>query len=424
MHRVDHPTAAAVIPSPEPVGTPGFFTEGDPLLAIPATRVTDDWLNAMQEEGAHLVEAEDLILDKGDRTQWHQAVLRAVARSYAGNLVINGDFQIWQRFGPTPTAGSVLGTSPAYRGPDRWLIDAGLVGDIGTVSRVAVGIVSDPSPSRARFAMRFEKTSNAGGGQSEISTRLENVHTFASQPVVLAFDAQKLAGANLQVVAVEVVQRFGAGGSGDVVTALAAPAGDTIDGNWRRLVWFGTLPTTFAKVEGANHNLELRIRFASQTHDVRLTGVVFQRGTSDPGFFSTPFVLELAKCQRYFEKSSAADVVTNNSTGNIDWVECLWDTAQGGAGVGILPLAEKFAVEKYGDSLAVLASTLWYAIDVTNPGSFTITEFIAGVGTTHTVTTVAITTKRNVGVPELTTPPAGGTFRRFAGRWTVEAEIP
>lgn len=424
MQRIDKPSAAPILPSPGPTGTPGYFTEGDPLTSTPPTVVGADYMNGLQEEIAGTIEGEDLTLDKGDTTQLHRAILRAVARGYAGNLVINGDFQIWQRFGPTPTAGSVLGTSPAYRGPDRWLIDAGLLGDIGTVSRVAVGIVADPSPSRARYALRFEKTSNAGGGQSEISTRLENVHTFAGQPVVVAFEAQKLAGANLNVTAVEVVQRFGSGGSADVVSTLTAPAGNTIDGNWRRLVFFGSLPTTLGKIEGSNHNLELRIRFASQTHDIRLTAVVLSRGVADPGFFSSPFVLELARCQRHFEKSSAVDVVTNNSTGNIDWVEAWWDTVHDGPGIGVRPLAQKFAVEKYGDSLAVLTNTLWYAIDGTNPGAFTLTEFVAGVGTTHTVASVLLTTKRNVGVPILTTPPAPGTLRRFAGRWTVEAEIP
>lgn len=75
MHRIDHATAA-----------PGnLFTEGNPATATPATSVTDDWLNDMQENLAQLVEAASIALVKGDGTQVTDAIQVLIAVAF-GNL--------------------------------------------------------------------------------------------------------------------------------------------------------------------------------------------------------------------------------------------------------------------------------------------------------------------------------------------------
>ena len=59
MHRIDHATAA-----------PGeLFTEGNPATATPATIVTHDWLNDVQENICGVVEAAGTTLAKGDYSQ-------------------------------------------------------------------------------------------------------------------------------------------------------------------------------------------------------------------------------------------------------------------------------------------------------------------------------------------------------------------
>lgn len=59
MHRIDGPAAA-----------PGnLFTEGDPSVGTPATVVTDDWANALQEEVCNVVLAAGLALSKPNNTQ-------------------------------------------------------------------------------------------------------------------------------------------------------------------------------------------------------------------------------------------------------------------------------------------------------------------------------------------------------------------
>ena len=63
MHRIDGP------------GHQGnLFTEGDPGMSVPATIVTDDWLNDVQEELCNVIENAGITLVKGTQTQLRDAL--------------------------------------------------------------------------------------------------------------------------------------------------------------------------------------------------------------------------------------------------------------------------------------------------------------------------------------------------------------
>ena len=51
------------------------FTEGDPSLGVPATVVSADWLNAVQEEISNVVETNGLVLNKANSGQLQAALL-------------------------------------------------------------------------------------------------------------------------------------------------------------------------------------------------------------------------------------------------------------------------------------------------------------------------------------------------------------
>ena len=70
MRRIDTPTAAADLFGP---GKPGF-RDGDPALAILATRLNAAFFNALQEELASVVENAGLALNPADNTQLLQAI--------------------------------------------------------------------------------------------------------------------------------------------------------------------------------------------------------------------------------------------------------------------------------------------------------------------------------------------------------------
>ncbi len=64
MHRIDSFGATQ----------DNMFTEGNPVVPIPPTQVSADWLNAVQEEISHVVEASGVTLDKQDNSQLLAAV--------------------------------------------------------------------------------------------------------------------------------------------------------------------------------------------------------------------------------------------------------------------------------------------------------------------------------------------------------------
>lgn len=77
MHRIDGPAAAPG----------GLFTDGDPNVGTPATVVTDDWCNAIQEEIAHVVEGAGTALVKADNSQLLAAIRTLVATALPAGIV-------------------------------------------------------------------------------------------------------------------------------------------------------------------------------------------------------------------------------------------------------------------------------------------------------------------------------------------------
>ena len=59
------------------------FTEGNPQTGTEATVVTAGWLNAVQEEVAHVIEGQGLVLNKDDNEQLKTAVNTAIDQAVA-----------------------------------------------------------------------------------------------------------------------------------------------------------------------------------------------------------------------------------------------------------------------------------------------------------------------------------------------------
>lgn len=75
MQRIQASTAAAALPATAESGTIGYFTDGDPAVPTPATVVTPEWLNRVQEELCYVIEQAGITLDGSDNTQLHDAIL-------------------------------------------------------------------------------------------------------------------------------------------------------------------------------------------------------------------------------------------------------------------------------------------------------------------------------------------------------------
>lgn len=411
MHRIDVASAAAVLPSPAPVGTPGYFTEGNPLTSTPPTVVSADIMNALQEEVGRAIEAQGLTLDKGDNGQLAKALGRLAGGT--GNLIINPEGRIRQRLGSaTGNAGS--SETLLAGGPDHWRARAGGSGDVGTVSPGSDNTADDTAgwPSRPQTRIRFQKTTNNNTGVNPTLCQfVEDIHFLAGQPVVLAFDGKKNSGADLAVTGVDIVQDFGTGsGSSDVTTALTAIGAVTLDGSARRFIYVGTLPTINGKDIDPGAHLKVRVKFATnQTFDVFLSAFVLARGSIDAGYAPRRKELELFFCQRYYELNSL----------NFNEAACdkgLWDMAFSRVAGDVETLQQRWQVPKF-EGAGGGFSVTWYAHD----GS---ADFITeGASTKHAVTSVVLG-GLDTGYPRITTPPLGAVLRFFRAFWLVQAEIP
>lgn len=74
MHRIDGPSAT----------TDHKFTEGSPSGGIPATVVSDDWLNDVQENICKVIEGASIALEKGNPNQLLLAIQAIIASSTPG----------------------------------------------------------------------------------------------------------------------------------------------------------------------------------------------------------------------------------------------------------------------------------------------------------------------------------------------------
>ncbi len=140
MFRIDTSRKALARPTPLPQGTPGYFQDTNPAGG---TEVSADWLNAVQEEIAHVIEALGHTLDKTDVTQlW--AALEAP-------LTILGSFKDQVRIGDPDGTGifsTIIGTEGGVLGPlfgyvetDKAYLEEGLF--IGTQASSTQAITAD-----------------------------------------------------------------------------------------------------------------------------------------------------------------------------------------------------------------------------------------------------------------------------------------
>jgi hypothetical protein len=94
MHRIDSDGTAVALPTPGAVGaTVGYFTEGNPGTGVPATVVSADWANAIQEEILAVIVGAGLSADKTLQTQLYSAIKR-LRLSGAVNSVSSANYTV------------------------------------------------------------------------------------------------------------------------------------------------------------------------------------------------------------------------------------------------------------------------------------------------------------------------------------------
>jgi hypothetical protein len=240
-------------------------------------------------------------------TGWDVATPSFLPPFAAGNVIINGAFEINQRNFTTSTTSFNFGF-------DRFR----QANADGTVTMSSQAFTLGEAPVSGYEARNFCRLVSAGQTLSNANARLfqdiESVRTFAGQTVTVSFFAK--AGSGTPKVAVELGQEFGGNGSpSSVVNTFAGQVSLTT--SWARYSLTIQVPSISGKTLGTNGNDFLRLAFwvsAGSDFSSRTGSLGIQSNTFDfwgvqleAGTVATPFrrnapsiQAELAACQRYY----------------------------------------------------------------------------------------------------------------------------
>jgi len=213
------------------------------------------------------------------------------------NKIINGDFGIWQR--GTSFSNPAQGVYTA----DRWRInfESSTAPTTATLSQQTFTPGTAPvADYEGKFFWRYAVTTKGGSATYfETKTRIEDVRTFAGQTATYSFWAKADSARTLSVY---WEQRFGSGGSPDVLTSLNSVSVTTA---WARYSVTISVPSISGKTIGAGSTGAPSIRLTmADGMTLDLWGMQVEAGS-----VATPFQTasgsiagELALAQRYYQR--------------------------------------------------------------------------------------------------------------------------
>jgi len=211
------------------------------------------------------------------------------------NLIINGDMRIAQR-------GTSAVTTNLSFPVDRWtMYNSG-----GTfTAQQQTFTLGDAPDSRLQNYVRLTRSSPSG--ILYFTQKIEDVINSNNVTVTVSFYAK----ANTDItVPVRLVQVFGSGGS----TAVTVDSiNNSVTSSWQRFTATFTCPSLSGKTIGTSSYLELTFDTPDTYSTLDITGVQLEVGTEATPFEHRPYDMELARCQRYYEKSYSVTAAPGSS---------------------------------------------------------------------------------------------------------------
>jgi hypothetical protein len=287
--------------------------------------------------------------DSADQSLWNSGYGQA-----GKNKLINADFKINQRAFTSTTTTNTFGF-------DRFAIAA----VDGTTTYSAQTFTAGAAPVAGYESINYARLVTTGqtltSAQSALFQKIEDVRTFAGQPVTVSFWAQ--AGSGTPKIAVALNQNFGSGGSATVINPLGSV---TISTSWVRYSLTITVPSVSGKTIGASSfvnnsfyvsagsdNATAASSIGIQSNTFNIWGVQAEYGTQ-----MTPFQTasggsiqgELAMCQRYLP----AIIANNNNifgfatSTTTSYINCQFPVTARVAPTGItIPALSNFSLFNY-----------------------------------------------------------------------------
>ena len=204
------------------------------------------------------------------------------------NVIINGNFDIWQR-------GSSF-TATGYTA-DRWYAIASGTGTT-TISQQSFTLGQTDVPNEPKYYLRIAKSSGATSGDY-LSSKNESVRTFAGQATVISFYAKASAATTLTPT---IRQNFGTGGSPSSVND-SVKSDISVTTSWQKFTITHTFDSISGKTLGTANDDHIELFFNIQ--NAAGDSVDFAQFQWEAGSVATDFERQqpgdiLLQCRRYF----------------------------------------------------------------------------------------------------------------------------
>jgi hypothetical protein len=236
------------------------------------------------------------------------------------NKIINGNFDFWQR-GVSNAAASAL----RYLA-DRW--PAAATGSTIAQSQLTATPGQTVIPNNPVYYTRCVVASVAGAANyAQLWQTIEDARLLSSKTVTVSFWARADAA---KPISVAITQAFGSGGT--VTPELVTPGVlVNLTTVWQKFTVTFTLQSVAGATFGTNNNSGTILHFwmdAGSNFNGPTGGMIQQSGTFDIAqiqleegthatqFEARPYAVELALCQRYYEKSYNQNAPPGSITNN------------------------------------------------------------------------------------------------------------
>lgn len=255
--------------------------------------------------------------------QLDHAAIRAIVPYINRNLLINGNFDVWQRGGYLNADGlpTALGTTadPEY-GADHWYL-----GEPSDVNKreIRLGMFTMGQtvvPNEPTNYLSWDQlVAETGANRPILSQPVEDVRTLAGKSATVTWWMKGDYSGNITC---QLVQDFGtpAGPPSYPPRTVAATTGGTAvlvaGADWVQYTAKFDVPNLMGYgIDGPGHHLALQFLLPDNTtFDIDFAQIQMEEGTVATAYETLSLLEEIRRCERYFEFHAgiAADNITNN----------------------------------------------------------------------------------------------------------------
>lgn len=214
------------------------------------------------------------------------------------NVLINGDFKVWQR----GTSFTVTTGSPYTA--DRWCVTPGGTANFSASRQTA-------SLDGFQYCLRFQRTaSNTNTSALYLSQPVETVNSVPLANKQVSFSFYARAGANFSAASsalnVRIVTGTGTDGNYLAATltgqAFQLDTTATLTTSWQRFTYSVLIPSGVNQVQPVFFYTPVGTAGAADYYEI--TGVQLEQNYQATPFEQRPIGVELALCQRYYQRLS------------------------------------------------------------------------------------------------------------------------